>query len=140
MALERSRAQLWLSSELLKFNKQERSGSFICQGYVFPHYNDKYIINKGIAFHFELPSRQKEDMEMQCESNEGRSKSNGKHYKTKNKRRIKAHPCLSGDIVSVSSLVIGKKDANESSDTHKTRLKFQKTRLYITWHGDTTQD
>lgn len=50
-----------MSSELLKFNKQEKvtQGRFICQGCLFPHYKDEYIINMGIVVHFELPSRQR---------------------------------------------------------------------------------
>lgn len=54
-------------------------GRFNCQGCFCPHYDNKYIISKGIAIHFELTSsqRQREDTEIQNEKDEGRSKSNG---------------------------------------------------------------
>lgn len=47
-----------MSSDLLKFNKQRRSHRSInfCEGYLFPHYKDKYIIKKGCASRSQLPS------------------------------------------------------------------------------------
>lgn len=51
-----------MSSDLLKFNKQGRSrrSIFFLSGLLFPHYKYKYIIKKGSAICFQLPSNHSE--------------------------------------------------------------------------------
>lgn len=138
--LERSRAQRWLSSDLLKFNKQGRSRRSIsfCQGCFSPIININTSLKRVVPFAFSSlqitlgllvrrrnliklkekkqgleKKRQREDMEVQKETDEDRS----------GQRRSKSNGSLFISPLWTLSAVLTANSANGSAETEPKQLR-----------------